>query len=431
MPSGGPREAAYREAGIAVFGPGEAAAAAGLGRGHRAHPPRRLCEPARDGADAGAEAAGDAGGGDQRLRPLRRRRGREADRRALPAEPLVRLQVARLGRARPRWARRCTCCPTRSTRTGSARVPDAARGALRAGLGVPPGRFLFGRIGQPHPAKWSPRMLDAFAEVLRPRARRRAAAGRGAGRDRRRRWRGCRRAVRARIVSLPVTASDRRLSECLTAMDGFLHLSRIGESFGMVLCEAMLCGVPVVTLSTPLKDNSQLEVVGHGVGGIVALTAGGGARGDGRPDAGRGPLRAASGRRRGVGSRALRRAISSAGGRWQIYRGASGRGGRPAMPVARPAMARGALGAAASGGGRAGGDALAFRLLHMPAIYRGYLSLGGAGGVMARGAARRAWRGARPGSRGSRPSTSSCRWRRCPSWCAGSGSRAVLASTRC
>ena len=65
-------------------------------------------------------------------------------------------------------------------------------------------------------------------------------------------------------------------------MDGFLHVSRIGESFGMVLCEAMLCGVPVVTLSTPLKDNSQLEVVGPRRGRAGGADAGGGARGDGR-----------------------------------------------------------------------------------------------------------------------------------------------------
>ena len=49
---------------------------------------------------------------------------------------------------------------------GIGRVSDAAAAALREKLGVPPGRFLFGRIGQPHPAKWSPRMFEAFAEVL-------------------------------------------------------------------------------------------------------------------------------------------------------------------------------------------------------------------------------------------------------------------------
>ena len=44
------------------------------------------------------------------------------------------------------------------------RVPEAAREAVRRSLGIPQGRFLFGRVGQPHPAKWSPRMFEAFAD---------------------------------------------------------------------------------------------------------------------------------------------------------------------------------------------------------------------------------------------------------------------------
>ncbi|PIT04891.1 hypothetical protein TSA1_32210 [Bradyrhizobium nitroreducens] len=63
---------------------------------------------------------------------------------------------------------------------------------------------------------------------------------------------------------------DARLSGFYSAMDAFLHLAEIGESFGMVLCEALLCGTPIITLSTPLRDNSQLEVVGHERGGLVA-----------------------------------------------------------------------------------------------------------------------------------------------------------------
>ena len=36
----------------------------------------------------------------------------------------------------------------------------------------------------------------------------------------------------------------------------------------------MLCGLPVITLSTPTKDNSQLEVVGHDRGGLVVANVG-------------------------------------------------------------------------------------------------------------------------------------------------------------
>lgn len=37
----------------------------------------------------------------------------------------------------------------------------------------------------------------------------------------------------------------------------------------MVLCEAMLCEVPIITMSTPLRDNSQIEVVPNGKAGTV------------------------------------------------------------------------------------------------------------------------------------------------------------------
>ena len=178
--------------------------------------------------------------------------------------------------------------------------------------------------------------------------------------------------VRERVVSLPVTASDRRISECLTAMDGFLHLARIGESFGMVLCEAMLCGVPVVTLSTPLKDNSQLEVVGHGVGGLVALTP------EAVPDAMVALIADAD----------LRARVLAGGADWVRGRFGVERVSREAMaiyagllsgaPVERPVPDAGWLAAMrARGLGRRPGmaDGLAFRLLHVPAVYRAYLAV--------------------------------------------------------
>ena len=40
----------------------------------------------------------------------------------------------------------------------------------------------------------------------------------------------------------------------------------------MVLAEALLCGVPVITLGTPERDNGQLEIVGHDWGGLVVAS---------------------------------------------------------------------------------------------------------------------------------------------------------------
>jgi glycosyltransferase involved in cell wall biosynthesis len=53
------------------------------------------------------------------------------------------------------------------------------------------------------------------------------------------------------------------------AMNVFLAASNIGESFGMVMAEAMAVGTPVVTISTPNKDNAQVEVVDNMITGIV------------------------------------------------------------------------------------------------------------------------------------------------------------------
>jgi hypothetical protein len=66
---------------------------------------------------------------------------------------------------------------------------------------------------------------------------------------------------------------DAELVAAYSAMDVFGHAAAQGESFGYVLTEAMLCEVPVVTLSTPWGDNAQVEVVGHGVGGLVAANS--------------------------------------------------------------------------------------------------------------------------------------------------------------
>ena len=149
-------------------------------------------------------------------------------------------------------------------------LSDAQRQSVRANLNIPPDRFVFGRVGQPMIDKWSPAILEVFQKVLQQHDISLLLVG--APLEIVRSLDSVPVDVRSRIIVVPVTTSDERLSSLIGAMDGFLHISAIGESFGMVLCEAMLGGIPVVTLSTPLKDNSQLEVVGHEKGGLIALT---------------------------------------------------------------------------------------------------------------------------------------------------------------
>jgi len=56
------------------------------------------------------------------------------------------------------------------------------------------------------------------------------------------------------------------------AIDLLAHSTRIGESFGCTIAEAMAARKPVVVESTPWGDNAQIELVDNGVTGFVATT---------------------------------------------------------------------------------------------------------------------------------------------------------------
>ncbi len=153
------------------------------------------------------------------------------------------------------------------------RCSDDDRLAFRRAHGVPDDAFLFGRIGQRSSPKWSELLFDAFERV--------AAVRQHA-------WlmlvglppelRSCLASlpepIRRRIIEVPLLAGDELLCQAYSSMDCFAHAAAIGESFGMVLCEAMLCETPIVTMSTLLRDNSQVEVVGHQRGGLVCAGKG-------------------------------------------------------------------------------------------------------------------------------------------------------------
>ncbi len=146
--------------------------------------------------------------------------------------------------------------------------PSGVRLAFRRAHGIPADALVFGRVGSLFEPKWSPIIFDAFSTYattndrawlllvgmpapLRPALMRMP------------------RKLRERVVTVDFVHDDDVLREAYSSMDVFLHAARIGESFGMVLAESLLSGVPVITLSTPDKDNSQVEVVGHETGGLV------------------------------------------------------------------------------------------------------------------------------------------------------------------
>ena len=146
--------------------------------------------------------------------------------------------------------------------------PEAVR-AFRAQHGLPPHAVVFGSLARPDPLKWPAFLFDAFEEVAQrhPDAYFLVA---GLSDSARGRIAALPEGVRRRIVELPFFHDDALLRTCYSAMDVFLHGSPIGESFGLVFVEALLCGTPIVTHATPAKHNSQVEVVGHERGGLVA-----------------------------------------------------------------------------------------------------------------------------------------------------------------
>lgn len=151
--------------------------------------------------------------------------------------------------------------------------PDGRAGReTRHKLGIPETAFVVGRIGQPQTYKWSLVLIAAFNQwamedadawllLVGPSEEILAAVASSP--------------VKKRICVVHRAEGDTELRGMYSAMNVFGHAASQGETFGYVLVEAALCEVPAITFSTPWADNSQSEIVGHDVGGLVATTPGG------------------------------------------------------------------------------------------------------------------------------------------------------------
>ncbi|MDR2604173.1 MAG: glycosyltransferase family 4 protein [Desulfovibrio sp.] len=70
---------------------------------------------------------------------------------------------------------------------------------------------------------------------------------------------------------LPPALTDEELAGFFNRLSFFAHANNTGESFGMVIAEAMAAGLPVVTHPCrDWRDNAQVELVRNGVTGFVA-----------------------------------------------------------------------------------------------------------------------------------------------------------------
>lgn len=137
---------------------------------------------------------------------------------------------------------------------------------FRSENGIPSSAFVIGRIGENYEAKWSTLLIDIFEEFASKNSiiylllvnppesiKARALAS----------------AYSSRLKIIEKIDGDKKLSIAYSAMNVMVHIAGIGESFGYVLPEAVLCGTPVITISTPWADNSQGEVLRSISGGYV------------------------------------------------------------------------------------------------------------------------------------------------------------------
>jgi glycosyltransferase involved in cell wall biosynthesis len=133
------------------------------------------------------------------------------------------------------------------------------------------GKPVLGRISRPDKGKWSRLALDMLPHLalLRPDFRFHVVGGIPEAEDFVRE-----RGLESQVRFLAPVHSEEELAAFLDDLSVLAHANDTGESFGLVIAEAMAAGLPVVTHPCEgLKDNAQLELVEHGVTGLVAENA--------------------------------------------------------------------------------------------------------------------------------------------------------------
>jgi glycosyltransferase involved in cell wall biosynthesis len=129
-------------------------------------------------------------------------------------------------------------------------------------------RPVFGRISRADPGKWSDvvlealvllrRLLDDFTFLVVGGTPEAEAFVHRHGLER-------------QVRFLPPVLTDAELAEFFNSITFLAHANKTGESFGLVIAEAMAAGLPVLTHPCAgWRDNAQVELVLDGETGLVA-----------------------------------------------------------------------------------------------------------------------------------------------------------------
>jgi glycosyltransferase involved in cell wall biosynthesis len=131
-------------------------------------------------------------------------------------------------------------------------------------------RPVFGRVSRADPGKWSMLTLEALPLVRRrvPEFSFLVIGGIPEAEAVVRREQ-----LEKHVCFLPPVLTDEELAVFFNRLSFFAHANSTGESFGMVIAEAMAAGLPVITHPCrDWRDNAQVELVRDGVTGFAAET---------------------------------------------------------------------------------------------------------------------------------------------------------------